>query len=115
MRILVNEADTRGMEGRSAQVGGNSGKSVCVCVCICLCTYSEGRRERNRRGWQEIIKRLKKNKCLENRIKKNSARRLGMKLGDVGVCFLSRLLILCRQELCLCDETKEETKWAGSL
>lgn len=27
-----------------------------------------------------------------------------MKLEGVGVCFLSRLLILCRQELCNCDE-----------
>lgn len=27
-----------------------------------------------------------------------------MKTGAVGMCFLSRLLLLCRRELCDCDE-----------
>lgn len=36
MRILVNEAGTRGMEGRSAQEGDNFRKCVCVCVYVCV-------------------------------------------------------------------------------
>lgn len=71
-----------------------------MCVCVSELPLKEGQRETG--GSQEMIKRLKKTKCLENRI--SNSVRLRMELGGVGVYFLGRLLILCRQELCNCDE-----------
>lgn len=100
MRTLVKEPEGWRAGGYAA---GWQLQEMCVCVYIRARTLKGGQRW-NRRGWQEIIKRLMENKCLENRIKNNSARRLRMKLGAVGMCFLSRLLLLCRWELRDCDE-----------
>lgn len=45
---------------------------------VCLCALKGGQRL-NRKGWQEIIKRLIESQCLESRIKNNSAKILRMK------------------------------------
>lgn len=95
MRTLVKEAGARHCQLKK------------INVCIYTRALKGGQRW-NRRGWQEIIKRLIENKCLESRIKNNSMEveketwrdeTALLARGGAGTSFCSKLLQLCRQEL----------------
>lgn len=91
---------------------------------MCLWVLKRGQRL-NRRGWQEIIKRLIESQCLESRIKNNSAKILRRKPGEVRLqCWQVEVLGCPEAECCYSagrtvdwwedsSETKEETKWTA--
>lgn len=91
---------------------------------VCVCALKGGQRW-NRRGWQEIIKRLIESQCLESRIKNNAAKSLRRKPGEVRLqCWHVEVLGCHKAECCYSagrtvdwwedsSETKAETKWTA--